>query len=293
MLNLKTEVKVQALFQCNVRKSNSDTIIKSTSWFPNIVLNQGLDRLGTGGVLAYCRVGVGSSAPLATQTQLDQQVASTSSVNSGSTQYGVNTAQGYSYVRLTYRFETGVAAGNISEVAVGWGSSGDNSLFNRALIRDVSNNITTVTVLDDEVLDVLVELRSYVSLTPKSALVSISGVQYELAIQPYIGSNNSIFSSAYQCLNSAGYSGRLSSVGNTPSGDLGTFVVVNKSYLPGSLKKGFEIFWGLNYGNVAPLRTVVSTTPYCTYQVEFTPSIPKTSETVLRLAFEVSWGRYE
>lgn len=292
MFKLKLKAEVQALFQFNVRKKGSEEVIKTTSWFPNIVLNNGLDRLGGGGVSAYCRVGVGASTPAATQTQLDQQVASTSDLQGGA-QFGVNSAQGYSYIRKTFRFDTGVAAGNISEVGVGWAGSGDNSLFNRALIRDTSNNITTVTVLSDEVLDVLVELRSYVSLTPKSALVSVSGTQYELAIQPYISSDGNIFSTAYACTGSNGYSGAIANATSAPAGHLGSFGVVNKTYIPGTLKRDFEVFWGLNSGNAAPLRTVVSSTPYCTYQVEMTPAIPKTSETVLRLAFQVSWGRYE
>lgn len=292
MFNLQLESEVQALFQFNIRKKGSKEIVKTTPWFPNIVLNNGLDRLGDGDVSSYCRVGVGGSTPIATQTQLDQQVAYTGAIE-GSPQFGVNSAQGYSYIRKTFRFDTGVAAGNISEVGVGWAPEGDNNLFNRALIRDTSNNITTVTVLTDEVLDVLVELRSYVSLTPKSALVSVSGTQYELTIQPYISSDSSIFSNEYVCTGSNGYSGAIANATSTPAGGLGGFGVVNKTYIPGTLKRDFEVFWGLNEGNAAPLRTIVSSTPYCTYQVELTPAIPKTSETVLRLAFQVSWGRYE
>ena len=104
MFKLKLKAEVQALFQFNVRKKGSEEVIKTTSWFPNIVLNNGLDRLGGGGVSDYCRVGVGSSTPAATQTQLDQQVASTSTLQGG-TQFGVNSAQGYSYIRKTFRFD--------------------------------------------------------------------------------------------------------------------------------------------------------------------------------------------
>ena len=292
MLKFNIENKVQAHFQLVVRKKDSGDIVKESSWFPNIVLNQGLERLGYGGVMNYCRVGVGSSAPLATQTQLDQQVASTSTTE-GSDSYGVNPSRGYSYIRRTYRFNSGSAAGNITEVGLGWGASGPESLFNRAMIRDTSGNITTVTVLSDEVLDVLVELRSYVSLTPKSAVATISSVQYDLVIQPFIESSSGIFNSSYYCSGAQGYSGSITGVSSRPPGSLDSFGVTNKNYIGASLKKQFEIYWGLNQGNAAPLKTVVCSTPYCSYQVELNPPIPKTSETVLKLSFEVSWGRYE
>lgn len=287
---LGVQNKVQAIFKFEVSKPNSDNIVKESAWFKNIVLDQGLQQLGYTGVIGVCRVGSGSSTPDKAQTALDNQVASTGQVESESN--GVNSIGGYVWVRRKFRFGTGSAAGNLTEVGVGWAATG-NTLFNRALIRDTENNPTTVTVLSDEVLDVTVELRAYVSLLPTTSSVTISDVRYNLKIQAVLEAKSSLFQNAYYCDGATGYSGAITGSSNRPSGAIDGFGVTNLGYNPGSLKKRFDIYWGLTQGNAAPLKTIVSSTPYCTFQVEIDPPIPKTAETVFKLTQEVSWGRYE
>lgn len=281
--------KVQAVFQLEILDKNLNKKINTVE-FPNIVLNQGLERLGYGEVFSYCRVGTGSSVPDKTQTQLDNQRAATSNVEAESS--GINASGGYIWFRKKFRFGAGVASGNLTEVGVGWNDNDTNTLFNRALIRDTQNNPTTVTVLNDEVLDVTVELRSYVSLLPTTSSVTISGTVYELKIQSLL-SIDSAFNIEYYCTGATGYSGQIGTYSSGPTGRLDDFGVTNQPYAPGSLKRTFDLYWGLNQGNAAPLKTVVCWTPYCAYQVEYSPAIPKTSETVLRLTQEITWGRYE
>ena len=53
---------------------------QDTGWFPNLILNQGLDRLGLGtnpyySIIRYAHVGSGTTAPAATQTGLVTFVA--------------------------------------------------------------------------------------------------------------------------------------------------------------------------------------------------------------------------
>lgn len=290
MINLPTMVtRVETIFKIRVYDKDGN-LKQETPEFNNIVLNQGLARLGVGAIETYCRVGSGSSTPEATQTQLDQQVASTSNITE--TSYSVNVARGYNYITRKYRFDTGVAAGNLTEVGVGWGSTGA-TLYNRAMIRDTSNNPTTVTVLADEVLDIFVELRSYTPLTTSRAPITISGTVYEIYYKPLITNKSSAFSSAYQCNSATGYTGAIQDTNSYPAGASDNFGVTNNAYVPGSLERSFSIYWGLNQGNAAPLKTVVIETPYCTYQAQIEPPIPKTAETVLKLSFKVGWGRYE
>lgn len=283
------DVKVETIFRLQV--SDSKGKIKYTSPdFKNIVLNQGLERLSSGPIERFCRVGTGSSTPAGDQTQLDEQIASTGTITESNN--GVNVARGYNYITRKYRFDTGVAAGNLTEVGVGWAATGD-SLYNRAMIRDTSNNPTTVTVLSDEVLDIFVELRSYVPLTTSRVNVSMSGKEYEIYFKPLVSNKPAAFGSGYKCDSATGYSGAISESNSYPSGSSAAFGVTNDAYVPGTLAKSFSIYWGLNAGNTAPLKTVLIETPFCTYQAQFEPPIPKTAETVLKLSFKIGWGRYE
>ena len=288
MMKLGIDNRVQAVFKLEVSKGG---VKKETNWFKNTVLDQGIQQLGYTGVLGYCRVGEGSSLPDKSQTDLDRQLAASTYVN-GPDQYGVNGSGGYAWIRRKFRFNAGQATGNLTEVGVGWEGAG-NTLFNRALIKDTQGNPTTVTVLSDEVLDVTVELRSYVSLLPTVSTVTISGLVYNVKVQAILEPKSNLFIEGYYCQNSTGYSGNITGYSNRPNGWIDNFGVTNQQYQGGSLKRSFDIYWGLSQGNTAPLKTVVSATPYCTYQVELDPAIPKTAETVLKLTQEVSWGRYE
>src|SRR5574337_1573872 len=146
-------------------------------WFDNLIVDNGLNRIGTGSYMDQCYVGTGSTAPTNADTALEMQVASTSSIHA--TTSGTSTSPPYyGYSRRTFRFGVGAAAGNLTEVGVGW-YSGTNMLFSRALIKDIDGNPTTVTVLSDEVLDVAYEFRNYAPPADSAPyVVTISGVDY-------------------------------------------------------------------------------------------------------------------
>lgn len=157
---LKAKIEVGARFKFITSKANGH-ISKETDWFNNLVLDAGLDAMGGAGTanITHVWVGTGNSTPTPTQTGLDNTLAGTSTVQ-GADQRGVQTSNlpYYYWMRRTFRFGLGVAAGNLSEVGLGNESS---ALFNRALIKDNAGNPTTVTVLSDEFLDVVVEFRVY------------------------------------------------------------------------------------------------------------------------------------
>lgn len=106
-----------------------------------------------------CCVGTGNSNSVVTQTSLDTFKASTTTTQ-GAIEAGiqVTTLPYYMWLRSTYRFGEGVAAGNISEIGLGWANA---NLWNRALVKDSNGNPTTITVLADEYLDVITEIRVY------------------------------------------------------------------------------------------------------------------------------------
>src|SRR5690606_22222525 len=119
--------------------------------FPNLITDSGLDLLAAGSlnsVVGKCWVGSGNSAPSVTDTALESEIASTTNATSSSFANNSGPPDYYSYAVKVFRFSTGVAAGNISEVGVG---ATNNTLFSRALVLDSEGNPTSITVLADEV----------------------------------------------------------------------------------------------------------------------------------------------
>lgn len=127
-------------------------------WQKNLILDAGITRLlsTNGSVLQYISVGSGSTAPAVGQTQLVSKIAHTN--RSASHSHGYDAEEGYGWTIFTCQFNQGQAAGNISELGVGWDGT---NLWSRALVLDAEGNPTTITVLSDEFLTVRYELRSW------------------------------------------------------------------------------------------------------------------------------------
>ena len=103
----------------------------------NLILNSGLNSIGTGSVCGGCKVGTGSAAVTVDQVDLVSSIASTTTVQA-ETVGRLASPPYYVWGRRTFRFNQGVATGNLTEVGT-HGSSSTN-LFSRALIVD-SNGI--------------------------------------------------------------------------------------------------------------------------------------------------------
>lgn len=152
--------EIGATFQMRVSKKDG-TIVSETPEFHNLVLDSGLERMGVGTWLQNCRVGSGSSEPIASQQRLDNTIATTTNIISSSNVTNTTTKPYNKATRHTFRFAEGAAAGNLTEVGLGWTQLGDEPCWSRALIKDSSGNPTTLTILSDEILDVIVTVRVY------------------------------------------------------------------------------------------------------------------------------------
>lgn len=281
-------------------------------WFPNLILDQGLNRIGTNAgdpsanypkFLTTVYVGSGSTAPAVTDTSLQTFVAASTTIQSSSDTF-TSGPPAYSSAFVTYRFATGVAAGNLSEVGVGWG--GLSGLFSRSLIKDGSGNPTTITVLSTEALDITYEFRVY---PPGDATgsITISGTSYSYTIRPQQISSPNYWTAAMwsvygplpgQALGTYdwAYDGAIGSATSAPSGNRYSSSMIFPSkaaYSNNSYKLGCTIVYNLNDANFGSGIQSVSVPFYssCTWQVGFSPSIPKTNTKVLTLSFEVSWAR--
>ena len=164
-MNLQTGAKIGAKFKFIVKKQDG-SISKEIDWFHNLVLDAGLLRMPIGTWIDRCCVGSGNSTPIASQASLDAFVASTTVSLNNQAGWDSTTNPTYLYERNTWRFAQGAAKGNLSEVGLGWG---DNTLWNRALIKDTVGNPATITILADEVLDVVAEIRVYPAQTPSGS----------------------------------------------------------------------------------------------------------------------------
>lgn len=265
-------------------------------WFPNLITDLGLNRIATYlDYLAHCQVGSSNNAPANGDTALGNRIAGTSTAVSTATGTQSSTPY-YSWIRKTYRFAEGVATGNLSEIGVGYATSG--SLFSRALILDIGGNPTTITVLADETLDVVYEFRWYPKLTDDTGTVTLTGNiggTYDWTIRlayATMGSGYGVIS-AITFEPTIPCSGALAAITTYPSGGSNAGTSVAESYVSGSYEKYYNVTFGLTVGNFAGGIAACYGYAGAKYiQVGFSPAIPKTSNDVVTLRFKTTWGRY-
>lgn len=303
MSNNIPEVGIGGFFKFEAVNAETGERRLLADWFKNLITDQGMNRLGSGGGVSHVLVGSGSTPPANSDTQLASHVAVTGNVTANTSGYVAGPPY-YVWTRYTWRFAQGAAAGNLSEVGVNWNGATSGSMFSRALIRDGNGNPTTITVLASEFLDVTYELRVYPPQTDVTFQATISGQTYNCTLRPSQLSNQStgwvpsFFAGGgtdYQQLGyTAVYSGSLGPVTDSPSGSVAN---TGSSYTTGaysnnSFQRDGSLAMGLNDGNLAGgIKVFVFQNRIGTFQVEFTPAIPKTNAQLLTLNMRVSWAR--
>lgn len=267
-------------------------------WFPNLILNGGLERFGAASdYLARCQVGAGSTTPAPTDTSLSSLVAN--STDAFTPVVGAQSSEPYfGWIRKGYRFAEGTAAGNLSEVGVGWTASG-GGLFSRALILDPGGTPTTISVAADETLDVIYELRIYPPTTEGSGVIELDGAEYEWTSKSgnVTTSGNPVDASTgvvVQLNPVYAYSGITGPVTGTPSGANTEIGVTRSGYVANSRKISHIVSASLDQGNLpGGIKSLLlgSVVLRGCYQIEFDPPIPKNNTKVFSLTVEVSWAR--
>ncbi len=318
-MNFNVNVGVGAVFKLVVRKADTDEIVHETPEFHNLVLTTGLARMAVGTWIDRCCVGTGNSNPVASQVALDSFLASTTTTATGASNTGgiqVTTAPFYWFGRSIWRFAVGVATGNISEIGLGWGNS---NLWNRALVKDIEGNPTTITVLADEYLDVISEVRVY----PKESTGSFNLVdklgavisEHTYKTQPYIYSNGSNagahfiatgikFGNVGNGYNSFHISDAAMpiSVNNPITAKFSKNANTQETNIAGIAIKTIvtsseAIFTHRSFqAQISGLMSWVSnnggTSSGLGYKWEINLPIPKDAETILTYSFTLAWGNY-
>lgn len=274
-----------------------------TDWFPNLITDVGLNRIGQGSYLTACQVGTNNTAPNVSDTSLAGYLAGTTT-RQATSEGAQSTPPYYGWTRITYRFAAGVAAGNIAEVAIATTAANPGSVnFSRALVLDEFGDPSTVTVLSDEVLDVTYELRLYPPLDDEVGTFTVSGsgdhdyvlrassVTSNTAWASYLGGVASL--NAYGSTQLSVYNGAVGAITSTPSGTSNSTAVANAAYSNNSLTRTGSGTFGLNVGNLTGgISAVRYITSLGAYQYSVDPIIDKTNTKTLILTNRISWSRY-
>jgi hypothetical protein len=317
-VHIKTEEAGFFKFEAVKLASDGSEISRRTlvDWFPNIITDQGLDRMGDNDDwLTACQVGTGNTTPTALDTGLVARIAGTTTSVSNS-----NGAQAsapyYGWAQKTFRFGAGTATGNIAEVGVGWSTSG-TTLYSRALVLDGGGSPTTITVLADEALDVTYQHRTYPPLSDVVGTITVNGIAYNYTARAcgvtkgmslssgvvtdqygwglgvsFTGAlfgNKAVLFHGYAC------SGTINaSITGIPSGSYyESSTRSDSAYSAGSLTRSATITFSLSNANAAGgLEAFRIGYYWSTFQVGFSPKLPKTSSNNLSMVFSHSWARH-
>jgi hypothetical protein len=226
---------------------------------------------------------------------LESQTAVTSTINSQVA--GANGGEPYyGYRRQLFQFAVGTAAGNLSEVGVGWSTG----LFARALIVDSLGDPTTVTVLADEILLVLYEIQLYPPLEDFEFTAPFNGVDRDWvrrAASVTSGVTNlgwGVAGAVAAVANIIAYNGALGTIVQDPSGlTAAASSVVTAAYSNNALKVGMSGTWLSTAGNLSGGLSsfLLRTSGLGAYQFSVDPPIDKTSLNTMGVSFEVAWSR--
>jgi hypothetical protein len=269
--------------------------------FDNLILDSGLNRIGTNSDwLNACQVGTGTNAATVNDTGLQTYLAGTTTLSVSSATTAQANAPYYTQNTRTYRFAAGVAAGNLSEVGVGWSSGSGSNLFSRARILDSSDNPTTITVLSDEFLDVTYRIRNYAPPSDTTGTVVINGVTHTYTVRA--GQANSVvysdtwgFTAAAlrTGANVTAYSGTLGAITSSPTGTASSAPTTSAlSYSQSSLYRDRTAEWGLSNANFGGgIGAFYVEFAGGKLQIGMSPNIMKTNSQTLSMTFRYSWAR--
>jgi len=292
-----------------ITATNKDTLEERVlaDWFPNLITNNGLNliNVGSGNMTRYCYVGSGSTAPTVNDSGLQNKVATKEGELYLSSYSAKTTEPYYGYATRSWTFAPGEVLGNLSEVGCGKDALGVN-IFSRSLITDALGNPITITVLADDYLTVIYELRCYPPLTDSVSTVNIAGVETECTVRAadvvlgyrwgfYLAGNYDTAAYGYYTVVTV-HNGVLGNITGSPTLSLGA---VEQSaptdvYTQGSYFRDGVVNLSLTQGNSAEgISAILIPTWLGSFQIGFNPPIVKDNTRTLRLTYRVSWGRKE
>lgn len=273
-----------------VKKKADGSIVEQYS-FDNLILNSGLNLIGThsGNLFSFCHLGSGNAEPNFNQTQLSGFLGST--LSNGGLQKKFDLESEIKSFNLTqkYIFHAGQATGNIAEIGTSHSSRQTDGLFCRTLIKDSHGRPTVISKLADEILEVFYTLKVIIHHQDVTGVGLIDGEEYNYILRPsmlgIITSHNGLFSNV-----------EIMDITGVPRPIANNLPVSAQDYVPNSHQLLYTLFAGVNDVN-APVRSVAFQGVFgILWQCQFNKksdgsAIPKDNTKTLSLKFKVSWGR--
>lgn len=301
MTTMNNHIGLKGIF--NLKFTNVKTGQVRELEFTNLILNSGLDRMAAGAFIGGCVLGSASSTPVATDTSITSILGSSTTLQaSGVGTANTSTPPYWCSYYWTYRFIEGVATGNISQVAMAFGTvSAGTTLFSLALVKDSGGTPITITKLADEVLDVTYTLQLFCPSADVTGTISISGVNYDYIARPANAASWVATVNFLQFTPSSANTGTLGTQLNSPTGtSLSSAAITASTYTAGNYYRDVAYFWDLNYGNHASgIRSIyigAGGNGEIRWQIQYGKSsdgttIPKDATKRLTLNVRFSWGR--
>lgn len=298
-------VGMKGFFRIQIRRPDG-RIRFDTNWYPNTILDSGRNYAAVGNFMLTCQVGTDNTAPNVNQTGLLGHHAGTTTITTEDKGSQSLIAPYYAWKRKIFRFDIGTVAANLTEVGVGWGTTG-STLFSRAFILDpVTQLPTTITPLADELLDVQYELRYYPpDIDVVLPQIELNGVTYDTISRAaevnsefwYNGIGNKIV--ANDTNNWTAFSGNIGTVLQNPSGtsdgnnngSVGTAAYSNNSYEIDVHANVLSTDWNI----VGGIRSIRLRTTAGSFQTEFSSNpgaatIPKTNAYTMFMEWRLNWS---
>lgn len=309
--------------RCVVKKKDG-TITTDTDFQKNMILNKGLDFFGGNSgtdMFAYCLVGSGDVAPEATDEALGSFVAIYSSIEGeeeGSEPYLSGDDEYKTWFQKTYRFAD-LSGKSVSEVglASSFESESAYNLCTKALIKNAEGNPITITLKDDEVLEITYRIWQVFSIADSKFTINITddvggsksyeatcrlagvadeGAAYPSKVGRILEADTEGGSATFNAFYS--YAGDIGEVTGAPTIGMGEAASVTLSdYEDGSYTRDMSIFFGLDDARF-PVRSILVPTTMGTYQIQYGSTegdapIPKSKNDTLTVPIRFTWSRYE
>lgn len=280
--------------------------------FDNLITNQGLDRLGVGGICTYCRIGSGNRLPSVNDIALENFTAETRKITKDNSGFEPEPIPRSFNTRI-FRFDKGEGTGNHSEVGVGWEIDDQtelNPLWSRAIIVDSNGEPLTITVLEDEILDVYYTLYVYLSLedhvaefyyknVKRTATTRVRNVKVHSYIQHIMDSG---FTPSYYwwCGGAQSVLGDVYTDPTYKPDNTSSYEITNSTYVNGSYE--LEKTYMLKDTNVLKDNLIgIAVVPGVAksyydrleYKTQFDPPLEKDYTEEFYYKGKIKWGRYE
>lgn len=286
-----------------------DGVVSGDMEFPNLILNAGLDRWGTGRIIDRCFCGAGTTAPAPSDVSMGSLIATSTTTQAVPSYRTANATERWTEITICFRFAAGVGTGTWYEIGMGW----DSGLWSRTLIKDGSGLPTSITKLSDETVDVYYTLRIQFPAADITGSILLKGVMYDYVLRPAGISN---FPSTQTAVFDAFAGSPTAGTGDMRAGasTIGSVTTdapnsawggatTAAAYSPGSYKRSITFTAGLNDLNIAGGFLALGfflrgggTNVQTAWQVGFyisgvATAIPKTSAEEFSLTIDFTWAR--